>query len=336
MSDFWISSGHHLLDRDADGYLVATDEFLKAYLARPEVIPPPEACEAERSVYRRLSAAPRSKVSDAEISSMADTDAQDNWRVLIKFRDDLLAHRSLEAAYLSLMRNGAGTTPPLFINQLVHAITRNMLDGVEDPYALRAAELFFRPQRLTRHEGRILLADEELVDGAQADMHTSPLIAMLGEAAARNLDVIGEDNRADYFKRSDSFDMVLDFRYGQPGRAALAKVMERWLQHMLGLRARVVPLERIENERWTWFIGLDAEGTSIGNALWEGRETDVEGLDRIVALYKLEPDQGMVSGQDPIYLILAMTPQQIVRMKPQNLLTGLPSSWAASAAAGGH
>ncbi len=41
--DFWLSSGHHLLDRDADGRLLVTDEFLKAYLARPELLPPPEA-----------------------------------------------------------------------------------------------------------------------------------------------------------------------------------------------------------------------------------------------------------------------------------------------------
>ncbi len=33
--DFWLSCGHHLLDRDAGGGLVATDEFLKVYLARP-------------------------------------------------------------------------------------------------------------------------------------------------------------------------------------------------------------------------------------------------------------------------------------------------------------
>jgi hypothetical protein len=39
--DFWLSCGHHLLDRDAGGGLVATDEFLKVYLARPELAPPP-------------------------------------------------------------------------------------------------------------------------------------------------------------------------------------------------------------------------------------------------------------------------------------------------------
>jgi hypothetical protein len=27
---------------------------------------------------------------------------------------------------------------------------------------------------------------------------------------------------------------------------------------------------------------------------------------------------------DPVYLILAMTPEKTIRMKPQNLLTGLP------------
>ena len=40
MNDFWLSCGHHLLDRDEGGGLVATDEFLKVYLARPELDPP--------------------------------------------------------------------------------------------------------------------------------------------------------------------------------------------------------------------------------------------------------------------------------------------------------
>jgi hypothetical protein len=334
MSDFWISSGHHLLDRDEGGRLVVTDEFLKAYLARPELIPPPEACEAERSLYRRLSKAPRDDVTDSDIAAIADTDARENWHVLLRFRQHLLAHRTLESAYLGLMRSGAGTMPPLFVNQLVHAIMRNVLDGVEDPFVLRAGELFFRPQRLTQREGGILLADEELVDGAEANVHASPLIAILGEAAARDLDVLGEDNGAAYFKRSDAFDMVLDFRHGQPGRAALASVMERWLKHMLGLSTRILPLEKIQDEPWTWFIGLDAEATRIGNALWEGRETNVAGLDRIVALYKLEFKSPVASGRGPIYLILAMTPQRIVRMKPQNLLIGLPQVDVGVAAAG--
>ena len=51
MNDFWLSCGHHLLDRDDGGGLLVTDEFLKAYLARPELAPPPDACIAERTLH---------------------------------------------------------------------------------------------------------------------------------------------------------------------------------------------------------------------------------------------------------------------------------------------
>ena len=63
------------------------------------------------------------------------------------------------------MRRGVGQTPPLFLNQLVHVILRNALDGCDDAYVLRAAELFFRPQRMTLHEGSLIAADEETIAG---------------------------------------------------------------------------------------------------------------------------------------------------------------------------
>ena len=39
------------------------------------------------------------------------------------------------------------------------------LDDCEDPMVLRAAEIFFRPQRLTLHEGSLIAADEETISG---------------------------------------------------------------------------------------------------------------------------------------------------------------------------
>lgn len=59
-------------------------------------------------------------------------------------RDHLLGHKTLEAAYADLIRRGVGNTPPLFINQLVHAILRNALDGITNARVRRAGELFFR------------------------------------------------------------------------------------------------------------------------------------------------------------------------------------------------
>ena len=62
------------------------------------------------------------------------------------------------------MRSGTNDLPPLFVNQLSHVILRNALDGCDDPFVLRAAELFFRTQRILPHEHALLLGDEEIVD----------------------------------------------------------------------------------------------------------------------------------------------------------------------------
>src|SRR6185437_4838981 len=112
MKDFWISCGHHLLDRGEGGGLVVTDEFLKAYFVRPELAPPADACAVERTLHTALLAAPRRAVSAAEIAAIADPDARENWQLVMAFRDLLLRHPTLEAAYLALIRAGAVTLPP--------------------------------------------------------------------------------------------------------------------------------------------------------------------------------------------------------------------------------
>ncbi|MES1155527.1 MAG: DUF6352 family protein, partial [Pseudorhodoplanes sp.] len=193
MKDFWLSCGHHLLDHDGGGGLLITDEFLKVYLARPELAPPPEACAVERTLHAALLAEPRRAISAPDIAAMADPDARENWTLLIAFRDHLMRHKTLEAAYLDLVRKGIGSTPPLFLNQLVHLILRNALDGIEDPLVLRAAEMFFRPQRLTLHEGSLIAADEETIAG-KSDKPVSPLVSMLGLPPESEIDVLGDDN----------------------------------------------------------------------------------------------------------------------------------------------
>ena len=332
MSDFWVSSGHHLVDRDADGRLIVTDDLLKAYIARPEVLPPPEACLVERALHQRLLRNPREPIEIDEINAMQDRDARENWRHLIAFRDHLLAHASLEAAYVALVVGTKVVTPPVFLNQLVHIILRNILDGETDPFVLRAAELFFRPQRLSYNDGVLLLADEETVDGAKThnQSHTpvSPLVAMFGDARAHSLDVLTAENAAAYHGRSDAFDMVLDFRSESPGRAAFARVLTQWIKALIGVDAEIRPVARVHDESWAWFVGLDQEATRIGNALWRGEEPPDDGRDRIVALFDLRfaDSQLMldkVAGR-PVSLILAMPPDRIVRLKPQNILVGLP------------
>ena len=158
--DFWLSCGHHLLDRDAHGGLLVTDDFLKAYLARPEIAPPPEACSAERELHGALLLDPRRPVAPSRIAAIVDADARENWIQMIAWRDHLAKHATLEASYVDLVRRSL-KFPHVFIDQLAHVISRNMLEGCDDAFVLRAAELFFRPQKLALRGEALIAADEE-------------------------------------------------------------------------------------------------------------------------------------------------------------------------------
>src|SRR3984885_6835655 len=119
--DFWLSCGHHLLDRNATGKLLVTDEFLKAYLARPELVPPPEACAEERNLHDALLSDPRSFVAPSRVAAIVDADARENWQVMIGWRDHLVKHGTLEAAYLAIVRRNI-KLPHAFIGHLIQAI----------------------------------------------------------------------------------------------------------------------------------------------------------------------------------------------------------------------
>ncbi len=285
--------------------------------------PPPDACTVERTLHAALLENPRQPVAAADIAALADADARENWQLLIAFRDHLLRHATLEAAYLALARGDAGSMPPLFLNQMVHAILRNALDDCADPFVLRAAEMMFRPQRLTVHEGALVAADDELIAGASG-APVSPLVSMLGLPAAAGIDVLTQDNADAYWERSDRFDMALDVTAGRRGLTALGEALARFLRHMLALEATIEPLVEMRDVPFTWYVGLDAEGTRIGDALWNGGTLDAATAERVVALYRMTLRASVAPIDGPIYLILSMTPDRILRMKPQNILAGLP------------
>ncbi len=327
MTDFWLACGHHLTEREASGGLLVSDELLQAYLARPELHPPADCCAAERRLHGAILAAPRRSVDAAEVAAIADPDARENWQLMIAFRDHLLSQTTLEAAYLALVQQNIGATPPLFLDQLVQLILRNALDDCDDPFVLRAAELFFRLQRATVVDGALLVADDETLAGSDAAAF-SPLDSMLGIPPMAQLDVLAAENAPSYWQRSDQFDMVLDLSVGRRGAAALATVIERWVRHMLSVDVVVEPLREMREVRLSWYVGLDAEGTRIGDALWHGELLDNEMQLRVAALFRLTfANPGDVAPHfdgDAVYLLLAMTEDGGLRIKPQNLLTGLP------------
>jgi hypothetical protein len=335
MPEFWVSSGHHLTPRTEGGGLAITDELILAYLARPELVPPDEACAAERRLHASLMASPRRAVVTEEIAAVVDPDARENWSGMLEFRERLLAAPSVEAAYLDIARRPAAT-PPLFLNQLVHLILRNALDRCEDPYVLRAAELFFRPQRVSFLDGAAVLADAEVIETHEEARGPSPLAAMLGQEPAAELDVLDDGNLWTYWSRSDAFTMALALGANPRSREGLARAIEAWVAHLLNIEVAVEPVARIEDPDWRWFVGLDAEATRIGNALWTGEEIEADAPSRMLALFRLTfPNARAVEQRMagfPVYLLLAMSEDRHVRMKPQNLIVGLPVAADARAA----
>ena len=341
--DFWRHSGFHLLRRDAGGRLLVGDDFLRAYYLRPELRPVEESCANEIALHQALMDAPRMQVDAGNIEAVADADVRANYRILLDFRARLLAAPTLEACYLGLFAGGDVSVPPLFIDQLAQIILRNLLEGADDALELRAAELFYREQKASLQEGAIMLADLETIEmhasGSAGGATGAGLDQLIAEAQAPfhraqaplqavDLDVLDSGNAQSYWLRDERHDFVISMNHGCAALAAFCGVLERWIEHLCGVKVTVKSLPRIDEPQWAWHIGLDALSTALLNDLWRGGEVEPDRLERLLALFRLDfADAGEmradIAGR-PVYLALSMGEDGVVRMKPQNLLLNLP------------
>ena len=146
--DFWQHCGYHLLERATDGHLIVTDDYLRLYFSRPELAPVAESCAAECSLHQSLLDAPRLPVSANDLEQLADPDARENYRVMLRFREQLLAAGTLERFYARLFQSDVAV-PPDFIHHTAEVVLRGLLDGDSHGLRARAAEVFFRTQRVT-------------------------------------------------------------------------------------------------------------------------------------------------------------------------------------------
>lgn len=142
------------------------------------------------------------------------------------------------------------------------------------------------------------------------------------------MDILNRENAPFYFLRDALHSFALDLTAGGEGARALAEVLARWIARLTGAAVTITPMERIDDPRWRWHVGLDVEATRILNALYEGKAVDAEDLERIVLLFRVEfRDQADVIADmagRPVYLGLACKADRTLRMKPQNLLANLP------------
>ena len=249
----------------------------------------------------------------------------------MRFRDRLLAAGTVEGCYMALFK-GTIDVPPMFIDQLAHVVLRNILEDCEDPLQLRAGELFFREQKATLQEGHVLVADEETVQMHAAGNRYGSIGRLIveaqGEIGKVDLDVLDRGNAALYWARESRYDTVISLTYGRPALDALCRDIEAWIDHFLNLKVSVRPIRRIDEARWAWHVGLDAESTAILNELWAGGQIEAGRMRRVLALFALQFDDPAAMRSDiagrTVYLALSCGEDEVVRMKPQNLLTNLP------------
>ena len=321
--DFWINSGWHLLkDRGSIG-LIPNEDYMKAYFLRPELELVKESCQAEKELRSKLIENPFYIVKDDELLSMKDKDAIENYKAVLSFRDFLSQSINLEEAYLKIANGEKFFFPPMFLDQIVQIILKEILKSEEDPMILRVAEIFFRTQNVTLDDGKIMIADSSTVQTLYDQQNINRSDNMVKEV---QLDILTSETKEIYWERSDNFDTSVDIAYTQPALDSLARVLEKWVMHFLGVKLEIKPMVKIEDKNWSWHIGLDSESTEILNALYNGSTLSEEKLKQILCLFKIEPNKSFAKNMKnkPIYLALSMSPRNIITFKPQNLLVNLP------------
>ena len=333
MPDYWPSSGYRLLARGSDGRLTVTDAFLRSYLARPELAPVPDSGPGELALHDALLRQPRHVVASEALAAVEDEDARGNYRVWLRFRDRLVAAASVEAAYAALFRGEGVDVPPQFVHQLTAILLRHILGEDADPLHARAAEMLFRAQKIAvSDEGSVMAADDAFVDVHASSAGFGSLGELLRNQSvpmrSLDVDVLGADNAATYWERDERHDTSVSLNRGQPALDALCRVLERWIAHFLAVDVRIVPERRIDDDRWVWHVGLDAEASGILNDLYNRVDVDEERARRLLCLFRLEfanpADMRPAIAGRPVYLAMAMDRDQRLRLKPQNLILNLP------------
>ncbi|HEY0879505.1 MAG TPA: DUF6352 family protein [Zeimonas sp.] len=335
MKPFWIHSGLALLEVDEHGGLQLADAFLIAYLHRAELAPIDTSCAAERALHESLHADPRRAVAGEALDAIVDRDARENWRLFLRFRDRLIDAPNLQAAYVAIFadaqRHGRIDVPPLFVEQLAQIIVHHMLADCEDGLMLRVAELWFREQRVSLTEGRVLLADLETVEARAAGAGRGNLGRLLAQAqvgANVDLEVIDTPNADAYFGRDEQHDFAVEIGHGRAAAQRLCELIRRWVGHLLGVAVRVSTLASVDDPRWRWHAGLDAQSSVLLDKLYRVGGLDPDEHRRLLLLLRLDferlADQDARVTGKPVYLALAADEAGVLRMKPQNLLFNLP------------
>jgi hypothetical protein len=190
-------------------------------------------------------------------------------------------------------------------------------------------ELFFRPQMITVLEGAIVMgADEDTVSrNAQAGDTGNIMDLLKGKSMtmrSADLDVLHEENATEYWARNEDFDFAVQLNFGHEPINHFCRVLEKWIEHFLGVKVRITPMQQISDPKWSWHVGLDAVATEILNKLYNKESVEADELEKVICLFRLDfiDEAALAKAQagKPVYMAIAMNEQKQLKLKPQLIL----------------
>jgi hypothetical protein len=97
---------------------------------------------------------------------------------------------------------------------------------------------------------------------------------------------------------------------------------------MQGVTVAIRPESEIDDKRWVWHVGLDAEASALLNDLYNRVDVDAgaNGAPPVPLRAHVRQPGDMrpaIAGR-PVYLAMAMDADGRLKLKPQNLLLNLP------------
>ena len=194
-------------------------------------------------------------------------------------------------------------------------------------------ELFFRTQKISvLEDGIVMGADEEVVARNLQAGETGNILDLLKSKSlamrSADLDVLHEQNAAEYWVRDEDFDLAVQLNFGHEPINHFCRLLEKWIEHFVGVKTRITPMQQISDPKWSWHVGLDAAATGVLNKLYNKEVLEPEELEKMICLFRLDfIDEAAVAKAQagkPVYLGIAMNDAQELKLKPQNLLFNLP------------
>ena len=139
--------------------------------------------------------------------------------------------------------------------------------------------MLFRPQKIAvTEDGAVMAADEHAVELYATTGGFGSLGELLQQSRTPlrtvDLDVLDGDNAESYWDRDERHDLAVSLNRGRPVLDALCRVLERWVDHFTGAAVAIKPQREIDDRRWVWHVGLDAEASALLNDLYNRVDVD--------------------------------------------------------------